>query len=468
MDVYEERWSERVRWAGMNQSLSGLSSRLSGRISARGERGYELANPWNRAIPVLPRAVVAAGSTGDVVETIRCAAASGLRVCVQSTGHGAVPVGSDTLLVHTGALKECMIDASRHRARIGAGVTWDEVLAASTPHGLAPACGSAPGVGVVGYLTGGGLGPIVRSVGLSSDFVRSFELVTGDGERRRVTPSSDPDLFWGLRGGKSFLGIVTAVEIDLLPISEIYGGCLFFDSTAAAEVLASWRTWADGLPDHATTSVAVLRPPTAGPRFPSGTRVAVRYASLAESNEAEEIFTPMRQLADVLLGQVGTLPYSRIGEIHADPTTPAPVTGDSALLTELTEDSTDRIAELAAESTGPTIIELRRLGGALDRAPRDDSAFCFRSAAYSLFVSDSLTWASRQEVEARTAQVLSVVAPSSMGTLINFTSAGDPAAVRRSYDPQTLHRLSRLAQRCDPLQLFSRTLTLLMEAGSER
>lgn len=73
--------------------------------------------------------------------------------------------------------------------RIGAGVTWQQVIDAAAPHGLAPVCGAAPGIGAVGYLTGGGIGPAVRTLGLSCDYVQTMEVVTGDGEIRRVTPT---------------------------------------------------------------------------------------------------------------------------------------------------------------------------------------------------------------------------------------------------------------------------------------
>ena len=94
--------------------------------------------------------------------------------------------------------------------------------------------GSSPDVGVVGYLTGGGLGPVARTHGLASDTVRAFEVVTGDGVARRVTATNHPELFWGLRGGKGTLGIVTAVEIDLVEQAELYAGALWF---AAADAL---------------------------------------------------------------------------------------------------------------------------------------------------------------------------------------------------------------------------------------
>jgi FAD/FMN-containing dehydrogenase len=67
---------------------------------------------------------------------------------------------------------------------------------------LAPLSGSITDVGIVGYTTGGGLGPMARTYGLASDRVRAFEVVTGDGELRRVTPTEHRELYFGLRGGK--------------------------------------------------------------------------------------------------------------------------------------------------------------------------------------------------------------------------------------------------------------------------
>jgi hypothetical protein len=64
-------------------------------------------------------------------------------------------------------------------------------------------------------LTGRGIGPLVRSIGLSSDFVRAFEVGTG-GEM--------------LRGSKSTLGIVTAVETELPP-NYVVVQCISMDPT---------------------------------------------------------------------------------------------------------------------------------------------------------------------------------------------------------------------------------------------
>src|SRR5262249_29377090 len=151
-----------------------------------------------------------------------------------------------------------------------------------------------------GFLTGGGIGPLVRSVGLASDHVRAFEVVTGSGEVVRATAEQHADLFWGLRGGKATLGIVTAVEIDLLPISEFYGGAVYFDGVDAGVVLHVWRDWCDTLPESANTSIALLQlPAMPGVPEPLAGRytVAVRFAALGDHAAAQRLLEPMRRVA---------------------------------------------------------------------------------------------------------------------------------------------------------------------------
>lgn len=240
-----------------------LRTRVAGTVAVPGDPDYQRIQPWNVAVPVTPRAAVFVESAQDVAEVMRFAARQGLKVVVQSTGHGALPVGQDAIMVLTGELTSCTVDALNRYARVGAGVRWQQVIDAATPYGLAPLCGSSPGVGVVGFLTGGGIGPLVRSVGASSDYIRAFELVTGTGEILRVTPEEHSDLFWGVRGSKATLGIVTEVEFDLLPIPQFYGGALYFDGTDAAAVLHQWRRWCADLPQTVTTSVALLQLPDA-------------------------------------------------------------------------------------------------------------------------------------------------------------------------------------------------------------
>lgn len=440
----------------VDHDMEVLRSHVSAPVALPGERVYDRAMPWNVAVPVRPAAVVVASTAGHVAEVMRFASDRGLRVAVQATGHGAVPIGADTILVLTAGLTGCVVDPAGRTARVGAGLRWQTVLDAATPHGLAPLCGSAPGVGVVGFLTGGGIGPLVRTVGLSADHVRAFELVTGAGEILRVTPDEHADLFWGLRGGKSMLGIVTAVEIDLLPIAEFYGGAIYFDGSLAADVLREWQRWTVNLPDEVNTSICIQQlPPLPGIPEPLAGRmtVAVRYTAVGDVEEAQRVLQPMRAVAPALIDAVGVMPYAAIGMVHADPVDPMPVHEDHALLREMTAETVETILAACGPGSGSpqTIVELRLLGGELAREPRHRSAFCHRNAAYGLSTIGVLAPPTGETVVTHAAELVAAVAPwATGGQLPNFAASNDPARPARCYDEDALHWLRALARRYDP------------------
>ncbi|MDX1888660.1 FAD-binding oxidoreductase [Mycolicibacterium sp. 050158] len=437
-----------------------LRSHVTAPVALPGERVYDRAMPWNVAVPVCPAAVVFASTASDVAAVMRFAGERGMRVVVQATGHGAVPTGADAILVLTTGMTGCVVDPVTRTARVGAGVRWQTVLDAATPHGLAPLCGSAPGVGVVGYLTGGGIGPLVRTVGLSADHVRAFELVTGAGEVLWVTPDDHADLFWGVRGGKSLLGIVTTVEIDLLPIAEFYGGALYFDGAQAGVVMREWQRWSAALPEEANTSLCVQQlPPLPGIPEPLAGRmtVAVRYTAVGDFEAAARLLEPMRAAAPALIDAVGVLPYAAIGAVHADPVDPMPVHEGHALLRELTAETVEAILALCGPAAGSpqTIVELRLLGGALAREPRHRSAFCHRNAAVALTTIGVLMPEVADAVVGHAAEVVEAVAPwATGGQLPNFAASADPERPSRCYNEDALHWLRALARRYDPASVM--------------
>lgn len=440
--------------------LSTLPDHLSALVALPGEAGYERCTPWNVAVGVAPAAVVFATQPHHVAETVRFAAAHGVRVTVQATGHGAVPIGPDAILVLTSAMTECMIDVETRTARVGAGVKWQQVIDAAAPYDLAPLCGSSPNVGVVGYLTGAGVGPLARSVGVSSDYVRSFDVVTGAGELLHVTPDEHPELFWGLRGGKATLGIVTAVEFELLPIPEFYGGALYFDGDEAPAVLRAWYGWCATLPENVNTSVSLQQlPPLPGVPEPLAGRltIAVRYAALDDFAEAATLLDPMRAAGDPVLDTVGVLPYAAIGAVHADPVDPMPVHEDQTLLRELTADVIDILVAAAGPGSASvqTIVEVRMLGGAFARQAEHSSAFCHRNAAYAVTTIGVLAGPSAALVPAQAAALARALAPWSTGGLMpNFAPSDDPARMVRVYDEDTREWLAALADQYDPQGVF--------------
>lgn len=87
---------------------------------------------------------------------------------------------------------------------------------------------------------------MARTFGFAADRVEAFELVTADGVLRQVDAAAEPDLFWGLSGGKGNLGIVTAMTIRLVAVAAVYGGGIFYASPHIPAVLHAYPGWAAG------------------------------------------------------------------------------------------------------------------------------------------------------------------------------------------------------------------------------
>lgn len=435
--------------------MTSLRALVRGAVHGPDDAGYATAG-FNLAVTRTPYAVVDVADADDIAAVIRFAGTSGLRVAVFATGHGGVEVGPDTILVRTAALDTCEVDPAARTVRIGAGVRVQTVLDAAAPHGLALVCGSSTTVGVVGLLSGGGVGPLVRSHGATVDYVRSVRVVTGDGTVREATAQVNPELFWGLRGGKASLGIITEVVIELLPIPKIYGGAIYFDGADAAGLLRAWRDWAADLPREASTSAALMRLPEmpgVPPVLAGRLTLAVRFATASDADTAAGMLAPMRAVATPLLDGVATIPYAAVAAVHADPTVPMPALEASTLLRDFTDGTIDAIVSAAGpQSSSPlAIVEVRQFGGALTDEQAVRSALCHRDSAFQLFAVGVLAPPIADLVPAAVAELLAAVGPWSTGTsLPNFTPSGDPDMIRRCYDEDTYAWLAALAARLDP------------------
>lgn len=427
-----------------------LRARTNGPLAVRGDDLYEtLTTGWNLAPPMQPDAVLAAMDAEDVVQAVRFAGRHGMTVTPQATGHGPFPSLSGQLLITTGGLDECVVHPEGW-ARVGAGVKWLEVIRAAAPHGLAPLSGSISDVGVVGYTTGGGLGPMARTYGLASDRVRAFEVVTGDGHLRRVTPTEHPELFFALRGGKGALGIVTAVEIDLVERPTFHGGALWFDGADAATVLAAWRDWSAGLPEEATTSVALFRLPPL-PEVPAvlaeRLTLSVRYVWAGDPDEGAAHVEPMRHVAPLLLDDVSRKPYLDIDSVHTDPLDPMPSMEAATTLSAFPAEAANALLEQATDPACPLVlVEVRQVGGATAREPEHPSAFCARDAAFAVLAVGIPDIPGTAEAATR---VLGALAPwTGPRRMPNFSFTAEDLA--GCYDADTLARLRRAVATYDP------------------
>ncbi|PDP86688.1 FAD-dependent oxygenase [Glycomyces fuscus] len=450
-----------------------LTRRVRGPVLLPGQRGYDQERAgFNLAVEQRPALVVGATGAADVRAAVGFAADHALPVAVQATGHGAGRPIDGGLLVTTRRMADVHVDATARTARVGAGVRWSQVVERAAPFGLAPLNGSSPLVGAVGYTLGGGLPVLSRTFGWAADHVRGIDLVTADGRSRSVGPDRDADLFWALRGGRNGFGVVTSMEIGLVPVAELYGGGLHFPGEQASRVLHAWREWTGEVPETMNSSVALLRlPDTDGVPAPLRGRrtVHVRVAHTGPADEGAALLRPLRDLGPRLLDTVGTIPYTAIGAVHQDPTLPQSYDERSLMLRAFDGPAVDTLVEAAGPGPGTGIVmaEVRHLGGALGREPRHPGALDHRDAAFSL----SLLTPPAGTAEAGPSpaeELLARMEPWGTGRrFLNFLGGpGGSGLAHEAFTPEALARLAAVKAAHDPGGLFPAAHLLPAGSGS--
>ncbi|MGY1640795.1 FAD-binding oxidoreductase [Geodermatophilus sp. SYSU D00703] len=379
--------------------------------------------------------VVHAACADDVVATVRLAGRHGVAVGVRGDG---APAGWRTLLVEPAGLDEVTVSPEGW-ARVGAGVRWAQLLAAAAAHSLTPLTGADARERVADSVTGGGVGPVARTYGLASDRVRAVELVTGDGVLRRVTAADEPELFWGVRGGAGVLGVVTAVELDLLAAGPLYASEVSWSPADAARVLRAWRAWSAELPAQAGTS-AVLTGTGEGTAA-----LTVRFAWTGDPSDGAAVLDRLWAVADPVAGNAGVRTVARLG--------PAPVgpgVESSLLLDELPSDGIGPLLRAAV----PRAVELRLLGGAVAWVPQQPSAVCHRDARLAVRVVGGRSAEERAATWACAEELAAALAPATGGRAPAHGVGATPDVLARTPTPAVRERLAGLAAATDPHRIL--------------
>ncbi|WP_205471527.1 FAD-binding oxidoreductase [Nocardioides sp. SYSU D00038] len=424
-----------------------------------GDPGYDAARtPWNVSVDQRPAAVAVPRTVDEVVALVRAATAAGLRVAPQSTGHGAAALGThdltDVVLVRLHELTGVTVDAGARTARVVGGTLWADVVAAAAPHGLTALHGSAPDVAVAGYVLSGGLSFYGRREGLASGTLTAAEVVTADGRLVRADENENADLLWALRGGGGNLGVVVAIELELLPIADVVGGMLLWDRERAPEVLRAWAAWTRAVPESVTTSLRVMSfPPLPElPPFLSGRQlVVIDGAVLEDDDRAAELLAPLRALQPEM-DTFGRVPAAAMLEVHMDPPAPTPAVGDHAMLGSLPDEAVDALlAEVGPGTSSPLMFaELRHLGGAFARPTRRGGAMSHVVGEYALLCVAVAPFPEAATAgKAAAAAVLTALAPWSLPT-VALTFAEKRVDTSAGFDPEDWARLAHLRESWDP------------------
>ncbi|MFB9908679.1 FAD-binding protein [Allokutzneria oryzae] len=447
----------------MRIELGLLRMCLTGAVRIPGDPGYEAdCRSWNLAMHQRPAFAVTARTEQDVAAAVRFAYVRDLPVGVMCTGHGLPRPCDDGVLINTGEMRGVEVDPVTETAWVQAGARWQDVIDAAQPYGLAPLSGFASHDGAVGSTLGGGMGWLMRRYGVSASSVVGARVVLADGELVETGESRHPELLWALRGGGGNFGVVTGLRLVLYPVTEVYGGGVYYPIEQAGQVLEVYREWVRELPAEVSSAVSLVRF-ASGPGVPEQLRgrwvIGARACHIGERQEAETLVKPLRTLPGALLDTYGPLPYGRISEIAMPQLEPTPHVSFGVLLGELSESACEELLAVAGpESRAPYgQLEVRHIGGG-NRPADAEAGLGLWGAEFALYssmhtpVADEV--AAAQRYYSRLGRRLAPFA--SERTTLNFLGPAntDPDRVRRSYRDDHYQRLRRIKGMYDPHNVF--------------
>lgn len=457
-------------------AAAALSGLLPGRLHLRGDEGYDAARvAWNLAVDQRPAAVAVPRSAAEVATVVRHAAAAGLRVAPQSTGHNAGPLAAqgldDVVILRTSEMSTAIADPLRGIVRVEGGATWEPVVDAAAAQGRAVLHGSSPDVGVAGYSLGGGIGWYARKLGLAANSITAVEMVLADGSLVRADAQTNPELFWAVRGGGGSFGVVTAIELATFDIPTAYAGMMLWDLKDVEPVLREWAAWAPTAPDEVTTAFRAMRLPDL-PELPDFLRgrelVIIDGAVLGSDERGTEILAGLRALRPTM-DTFARVPASSLVRLHMDPEGGAPGVSDSVMLAACPDAAVDAfLAEAGPDArTSLLMAELRQLGGALARPHEGGGALDRLEGQFVTFAGGlAMSPEMGAQVHADAVRLNQALAPFTHDRrYLNFAETRVDA--RAAYDPLVWRQLAGIRSAVDPHGVFmaNHPLPRLFEDG---
>ena len=148
----------------------------------------------------------------------------GRKVTIRNTGHS---VNGQTLTkgtqVNIQNIKHISFKEEAREVKIGAGITWDEVLRGiHFPKYCLPVFPNEPGqqIKVSGTASVGGLGPYNSKYGGLWHHIKSLTLVTMTGEIIKCSPKKNADFFKFALGGFGRIGVISELTMEVLPSNK--------------------------------------------------------------------------------------------------------------------------------------------------------------------------------------------------------------------------------------------------------
>lgn len=436
-----------------------------GRLIRPTDPDYDEARAlFNGMIDKRPRLIARCTNVADVIAAVNHAREQKLLLAVRGGGHSGPGLGScnDGLIIDLSGMKGVRVDPHTRTVRVEPGCTSGDVDHATHAFGLAVPSGIVASTGVAGLTLGGGSGYLTRKYGLTIDNLLEADVVLADGSFVTASKDEHPDLFWALRGGGGNFGVVTSFLFQAHPVDMVFAGPIFWDARDARAVMRAYRDFIGGAPEELGLFVGLKTVPPVEP-FPQEhwhKRACALIGSYAgPAAEAQQVLAPLLgALPPPLFNWMSEMPFPAMQSLF-DPFFPKGLQwywkGD--FVKTLSDEAIEtHIAQAARAPSDFCLMHLYPIDGAVQRVPRDATAWSARDARWSMVIAGI-------DPDPRNADALKrwgreywkAVHPFDMeGAYVNFMMDDeDGTRVQASYG-ENYHRLASIKAKYDPNNLF--------------
>ena len=445
-------------------ALDELGASFRGELVRPADPTYEVhRRVWNGSIDRHPALIARCTGVADVIAAVRFARRTGLVVAVRGGGHSfpGHSVCDGGILIDLAPMRGIRVDPEARTARAQAGVLWGELDRETQQFGLATTGGIVTHTGVAGLTLGGGIGWLHRKHGLTIDRLVSVDLVTADGQFVKASETENPDLFWGVRGGRGNFGIVTEFEFRLDPLGPtVLAGPVMWRIEDSPQVLRFYRDWIAQAPDELMTIVVqrrMLPLPFVPPELHGELVLSIGCCWAGPVEQGEEVVRPLREFGNPVLDVCKPKPYlAHQAMFDASFRHGWWYYFRSCDVAELGDDVIDVMVEHGSRIVSPiTSIALWQMGGAVGRVGESETAFNNRDAGFTFNINGNSETAEGFEAERGWARSYwSALEPHHTSVYVNFLMDQGEDAIRQAYGPDKYDRLKALKRRYDPGNLF--------------
>jgi FAD/FMN-containing dehydrogenase len=466
-----DRLQKLAGWAGVVEGfglpftaddLKDFQSGLQGEVVVLSDSSYPSARQQqNLAFQYFPLLIVYCEVFSDVYQSLAFAHKHKLWITTRSGGHNTAGFSvNDGMVIDTSRLNSVVVEPDRLRATVGPGCDWARLNAVLADYQLHVPTGICGSVCVAGFMQGGGYGQTSRLWGMNCDNVEELLVMLANGQIVRANETLNADLFWAMRGGTgNNFGILLQAIYRLHPMPMLWGWGLQWPMSKAPEALAAIQAgyMRTGAPAELGYMAALTF--LGDPTEPCLVMRGIWWGERADGLKALKPLMQQTGLKQLSLDRVGT--YDQLNEWlwTGVPNCPDLAREDkqsTIIARRLKVADWKKICRRFEASPNPwSCVAIEAYGGAINRVPRDATAWVHRDADMDLFV--DVFWmdeAERIEIEAYLDGFMELLKPYGTGESYQNYPRLSQTDYRSAFWAEQFPKLLSIKRKFDPTNFF--------------